>query len=86
MRTHLSVNDNGTGINLEKLEDINHTIEYRSATDGLDGDSVSGIGLANVHNRIRMIFGEPYGIRMTSELEGGTTVSLTIPVRGEGHV
>ncbi|KRF41878.1 sensor histidine kinase [Paenibacillus sp. Soil787] len=83
---YLSVHDNGTGISLEKLEDINHTIECRSATDGLDGDSVSGIGLANVHNRIRMIFGEPYGIRMTSELEGGTTVSLTIPVRGEGHV
>ncbi|MGO4269869.1 sensor histidine kinase, partial [Paenibacillus sp. TAF58] len=83
---YLSVTDNGTGISLEQLEEINRTIERRSATDGLDGDSVSGIGLANVHNRIRMIFGEPYGIRMTSELEGGTTVSLTIPVRGESHV
>ncbi|MDQ0877746.1 two-component system sensor histidine kinase YesM [Paenibacillus sp. V4I3] len=83
---YLSVNDNGTGISLEQLEEINNTMECLSPTDGLDGDSVSGIGLANVHKRIRMIFGEPYGIRMTSELEGGTTVSLTIPVRGEGHV
>jgi two-component system sensor histidine kinase YesM len=83
---HLSVVDNGTGISSDKLEKINNSIERRSATDGLDDDSVSGIGLANVHDRIRINFGEAYGIRMTSELEAGTTVSLTIPVRGDGHV
>ena len=30
---YLSVEDNGTGISLEKLEEINHSIERRSATD-----------------------------------------------------
>ncbi len=85
-KLYLSVNDNGTGISLEKLEEINHTIECRSATEDLNDDSASGIGLANVHNRIRMIFGEAYGIRMTSKPKVGTTVSITIPVRGDGHV
>ena len=35
-KLYLSVNDNGTGISLEKLEEINHTIESRSATEDLE--------------------------------------------------
>jgi two-component system, sensor histidine kinase YesM len=81
---HLSVEDNGPGISSDKLEEIQRSMERRSATEGFDSES--GIGLANVHDRIRIKFGEPYGIRMTSSLLCGTTVSLTIPVRGEGYV
>ena len=83
---HLSVEDNGAGINSGKLEEINYSIERRSATDGFESNSKSGIGLANVHDRIRINFGESYGIRITSSLIYGTIVSLTIPFRGEGHV
>ncbi len=79
----LFVEDNGMGLSPVKLEEINASIERRSAADSLDGYSESGIGLANVHDRIRINFGQTYGIRMTSELEGGTTVSIKIPVRGE---
>ncbi|MFD0692673.1 sensor histidine kinase [Paenibacillus sp. GCM10027628] len=83
---HLSVEDNGAGISSGKLKEINQSIERRSANDGYDNGSKSGIGLANVHDRIRINFGDPFGIRMTSSLLCGTKVSLTIPVRGEGHV
>jgi two-component system, sensor histidine kinase YesM len=80
----LFVKDNGMGISPVKLAEINVSIERnRSAADSLDGYSESGIGLANVHDRIRIKFGETYGIGMTSELEVGTTVSLKIPARGE---
>jgi two-component system, sensor histidine kinase YesM len=83
---HLSVEDNGMGILPEKLEGIQNTIESRPGTHVHDGDPAAGIGLANVHARIRMIFGEPYGIKMMSESQVGTTVSLTLPVRGDGNV
>jgi two-component system, sensor histidine kinase YesM len=80
----LFVEDNGMGLSPVKLEEVNASIESgHSAADSLDGYSESGIGLANVHDRIRINFGEAYGIWMTSELEGGTTVSIKIPVRGE---
>lgn len=85
-KLYLCVTDNGTGISLEKLKEIHTTIERPSAIGGLNDDSVSGIGLANVHNRIRMIFGETYGIKMTSELKVGTTVSYIIPIRGNEYV
>ena len=80
----LFVKDNGMGISPDKLAEINASIERRrSEDDSLDGYSESGIGLANVHDRIRINFGEAYGIGMTSELESGTTVTIKIPARGK---
>lgn len=37
------------------------------------------MGLVNVNNRIQMLFGKEYGLRVESELDEGTTVSIHIP-------
>jgi two-component system sensor histidine kinase YesM len=80
----LFVEDNGTGISPIKLAEINHSIEHgQLAADGLDEHSESGIGLTNVHDRIRIKFGIAYGIGVTSKLGVGTTVVLTIPAEEE---
>ena len=39
----------------------------------------SGVGLVNVNNRLRLLFGEPYGLQIESELDEGTTVTDIIP-------
>ncbi|MFA9557659.1 sensor histidine kinase [Evansella sp. AB-rgal1] len=39
----------------------------------------SGIGVKNVHDRIQMIYGEPYGVTITSEIGKGTKVRITLP-------
>ena len=39
----------------------------------------SGVGLVNVNNRLRLLFGEPYGLQIESELDEGTTVSICMP-------
>ena len=39
----------------------------------------SGVGLVNVNNRLRLLFGEPYGLQIESELDEGTTVTVIIP-------
>ena len=39
----------------------------------------SGIGVRNVNERIKLIYGEEYGISITSELDEGTTATITIP-------
>ena len=39
----------------------------------------SGVGLVNVNNRIKIVFGKEYGIVVESEPDEGTTVSICIP-------
>jgi len=39
----------------------------------------SGIGVRNVHERIQLIYGEPYGVKITSKPREGTKVLITIP-------
>ena len=39
------------------------------------------IGLKNVHDRIRFLYGESYGIRITSTEGVGTIVQAVMPVR-----
>ena len=39
----------------------------------------SGVGLINVHNRIRLRFGEPYGLEIDTCLDEGTTVRIHLP-------
>lgn len=40
----------------------------------------SGIGVRNVHDRIQLIYGEPYGVTISSELGEGTKVRITLPI------
>ncbi|MGG4552171.1 histidine kinase [Paenibacillus humicus] len=40
----------------------------------------SGIGVANVNDRIRLLYGEEYGVTITSRLGEGTRVRMTLPL------
>lgn len=68
----LSVSDNGMGIPDDEigflLRDTNR-IRKRG----------SGVGLVNVNNRIKILFGGQYGLYIESELDEGTTVYINIP-------
>ncbi len=65
------VTDNGFGIEPERLRGILN----REATSQHAG----GVGLKNVHERIKLSYGNEYGIAIVSELEVGTTVYIRIP-------
>ncbi|MED4224771.1 sensor histidine kinase [Neobacillus cucumis] len=41
----------------------------------------SGIGVRNVHERIQLIYGEPYGVNISSELGKGTKVRISLPMQ-----
>lgn len=68
----IDVADNGLGMTEDKLEYIMHH-QVVSSKRG------SGIGVRNVHERIQLIYGKQYGITITSELDEGTTATITIP-------
>lgn len=44
-----------------------------------------GIGVKNVDDRLKIYFGEHYGIKIESELDVGTTVTVRIPMIEKGH-
>lgn len=65
----LSVTDNGIGMCSEEVSRL-LTDEKRVHKHG------SGVGLVNVNNRIKIVFGKEYGIVVESEPDEGTTVSI----------
>ena len=50
------------------------------------GKRGSGIGLRNVHERIRLYFGPEYGLRIQSEPDEGTVVTLRMPAVPYGEM
>lgn len=38
--------------------------------------------MRNIHNRLELIFGYPYGITVESSIGEGTRVTVRIPVQG----
>ena len=69
------VEDNGVGMSAEKLAEVRKHMRNGSRGGNLD----NGFGLANVDERIRLAFGEPYGVAINSLPEEGTSVILTMP-------
>ncbi len=76
---HLEVEDDGAGISEDRLQAI---LRF----DGnLSRDVMgAGIGLNNVHKRIRVNFGSPYGLQIESQEENGTLVKVLLPVLRKG--
>jgi two-component system sensor histidine kinase YesM len=69
----LSVKDNGYGIMPEKIEEI-----YSSFRDK---NVYNGVGLKNVYQRLKIYFGDKADVKISSELDEGTTVTLIVPVK-----
>lgn len=70
------IEDNGVGIDKNRIIEINKRIREKDF-------SGKSIGIANTHERIMLLYGEGYGIRVDEEFESGTRIILDIPMRGE---
>lgn len=69
---YISIEDNGMGMREEVLENI-LTNNNKVPKHG------SGVGVINVHSRIKLMFGEQYGLEVYSEPDEGTKVVIHIP-------
>lgn len=68
------VRDNGVGMPYYKLGDLRHTLN-----SGENADQ-SHIGINNVNQRLRIQYGNQYGVRLDSSEAKGTTVEIHIPI------
>ncbi len=71
------ISDNGVGISEYQLIEINEIINDFSNT--IDGSKMKSIGLRNINERIKLHYGESYGIQIISAEGKGTLVRLNLP-------
>ena len=69
----ISIRDNGVGIENDRLQQIMNE-EY-----DFDEDQHTHIGIRNVDTRLKMHYGEKYGLHIVSEPGVGTEVILRLP-------
>ncbi len=74
----IQVEDNGIGINEERLRQVRDKIQYRTPAEN------DIYGLYNVNERIRLNFGDKFGISIESVYGEGTVVSIHLPYGEEG--
>lgn len=72
----IQVTDDGTGMKPERL------MQFRESIVSEDAGG-KHIGMRNVHRRIQLHFGEAYGLKIDSEWEKGTTVTILLPANSE---
>lgn len=73
----ISVKDDGVGMTEEKIKDIMNNPQKRK------GDTMSGIGLPNVDQRIKLVYGDEYGLRIKSRVGEYTEILVTLPMEYE---
>jgi two-component system, sensor histidine kinase YesM len=75
-RMLIEVENDGTDIDEERLEKLRSML-------GSEPSSTTGftrLGLKNVHERIRLIYGTEYGLSIMRREGGGTIVTMTMPL------
>lgn len=75
---HLKTSES-TGIKRSEAASANHVTQDEQKFKS-SRKLFSGIGIANVNDRIRLLYGEEYGVTITSKLGEGTQVRITLPL------
>lgn len=76
VRTHLwiTISDNGCGMTAQQLEEVNHML---NDFENLDR---THIGICNVNQRIKLQYGDDYGVHIDSAPGEGTQVTIRLPL------
>lgn len=70
----LTVTDNGIGIEKDELDALKKRLSLSSEINS------EHIGLSNINVRIKLLYGDEYGVEIDSVYNGGTTVKLILPI------
>lgn len=72
-KLYIEIEDDGVGIEEERLNQIREKLEK------VDDENKS-IGITNVNQRMKLYYGEFYGVKIESRLSMGTKVTLCLPI------
>ncbi|MBQ6907748.1 MAG: histidine kinase [Clostridia bacterium] len=76
----LIISDNGLGMPKEKLSEIN-----KHLSDEVKLQSENGIGIFNVHNRIRLMYGAKYGVQISCDNFTKVVIHMPFLKRSNGE-
>ena len=68
----LTISDNGVGIKENDLKDLNDYINDKNS-------KFKGIALRNINKRLKLQYGEAFGLEIFSVYGAGTSMVLTLP-------
>ena len=71
---YLTVEDDGKGMSAERLQKV------RESLNNFQPEEQGAYGVVNVHQRLAMSYGAPYGLYLISEEDEGTTALIYHPV------
>ena len=77
---YIEIEDNGPGMTQEQVDELARGTLKSGRGKG------SGIGFHNVQERIRLYFGQNYGMEVESEPDEGTRIRIHIPARTVGEM
>ena len=88
-RLEISVEDDGVGMPPERLISLGEKLSAQPAPYEGTGESERhegkmNVGLANVNERIKLIYGQDYGVSLVSAQGAGTKVTLSLAVLPQG--
>ncbi|MDD9269492.1 sensor histidine kinase [Paenibacillus sp. GCM10023248] len=69
------VEDNGESLTDEALQHISDTLDN-------DNEQTETTGLVNIHRRVKITYGEKYGLRISRSDLGGLQATICIPLKG----
>ena len=75
---HILVEDNGRGMEKNELHSLQLSLNRDEAPD-------ESIGLVNVNQRIRLFYGESYGLQISSTPGKGTRIETLLPLRNHSE-
>lgn len=68
------IRDNGIGMDAGKARELLHTDRKNPSSS-----SFNSLGLSNVHDRLQLYYGQPYGLKIRSYPQKGTLVRVLLP-------
>lgn len=76
---NIKICDNGVGMTEEKLSEIKNNLKRCTKIYTPHSKGCHGIGLINVNSRIKLYYGDKYGIDLESEINKGTCTTIVLP-------
>lgn len=70
----ITITDDGAGMTPDRIEQVMMGINQK------DRSHFTNLGIKNVNERIKMKYGDSYGVSISSKEGEGTTVKLTLPI------
>lgn len=75
----VSIIDYGVGMTPDKLNELIKKLDDEEETIHSHKKGFSGIGVKNVYQRLKLLYGENFIMNIQSEIDLGTTISLQLP-------